>query len=96
MWMEESRRESRLPTRTRPSSRARRGRNVSPRSWVRNVSQYLIRSGPDPPVLFSMNDFCHGGIENEASFGIASFHALDLEHLFDAVHQVLGLNGLAM
>src|SRR3990172_1496661 len=45
MWMEGSTRESRLSTSSRPSSGARRERNISPRSLHRNESQYSTRAG---------------------------------------------------
>ena len=51
IWMEDSRRESRVPTSSKPSSRESEARKVNPRSWVKNVSQYLIRRAP-PINLF--------------------------------------------
>src|SRR5215216_4696350 len=53
--MEESSRESRLPTRTKPSSSESTERKVNPRSWVKKVSQYLICRGPSISLfLFSI------------------------------------------
>lgn len=96
MWMDESRRESRFPTRTNPSSRERRERSVNPRNWVRKVSQYLTRNVPSIlRFLFSIEiTLVIAERKNEA--GIASFYALIFRTFSTLVIRSCGLNGLAM
>src|SRR5678815_4819136 len=91
--MEESRRESRLPTSSRPSPGERWDRKVRPRSWLRKVSQNLIRSAPSIlRLLFSTKmDF---GISSNSKHGVLLWPAIahlcfGSEHLLDAVHQIL-------
>src|SRR4026209_2855989 len=85
--MEDSSRESRAPTRSKPSSRASKDRSVNPRSWVRNVSQYLMCRGPSITLfLFSM----------VMVFGIGEFPAWLTEEVnFEMEMQVEAENALS-
>src|SRR5512134_2450215 len=85
--MEESRRESRLPTSSKPSSRPRLERNVSPRSCVRNVSQYLIRNSPSMSRFLFSTAMVLGIFQDEV--GLPCSAGGFAQDLFDAVHQVL-------
>src|SRR5690349_24908733 len=89
--MEESRRESRFPTKSNPSSGSSRERNVKPRSCVRNVSQYLTCSGP-VRILFLfctvMNFGINASIQKRGNFK-SPRSCFGFEDLLHTVHQVL-------
>ena len=95
--MEDSIRESRVPTRRSPSSRESWERSVNPLSWVRNVSQYLMRKVPSIILfLFSIvMVFGIGEFKNEA-ISHRLVYVLDLRTFSTLFIKSCGLNGLVM
>src|SRR5512138_1744621 len=90
--MEDSRRESRVPTRIKPSSWERWARNVSPRSCVKNVSQYLMRNSPSTRLFLFLIVMVFGMMDRFAKTRLPWAPRLCfgfVEYFFDAVHQVL-------